>query len=62
MTIEEAVESLAKHLGDVPIFWVRHVDGVIIVDVHYIHRVKEVTDLGGIWEGYPVRVAHRSCW
>ena len=62
MTIDEAVKKLEEHLGDPEVFSVRH-DGVkIIVDVNFIYRVEDVTQLGGTWEGYPISTGRRSCW
>lgn len=62
MTIDEAVTKLAEHLGDPEVFNIRHNGSVIIVDVNFIYRVKDVTDLGGTWEGFPVSTGRRSCW
>ena len=62
MTIEEAVTELEKHLGDPEVFQIRHDGTRIVVDVTFIYRVKEVTDLGGVWQGYPVSTGRRSCW
>jgi len=62
MTIVEAVASLEKQLGDPEVFIIRHDGKTITVDVNFIYRVKEVTDLGGVWEGYPISTGRRSCW
>lgn len=62
MNIDEAVEKLKNYLGDSEIFIVRHDGKSITVDVNFIYRVKEVTELGGSWEGYPLSTGRRSCW
>lgn len=62
MTIEEAVESLSKHLDDPEVFQVS-VDGQRIrVEVGFIYRVEDVERLNGMWEGFQVYVGRRSCW
>lgn len=62
MAIEDAAEKLRQHLGEPDVFTVRHVDGRIVVDVHFIYRVKEVEALGGRWEGFEVTTGRRSVW
>jgi hypothetical protein len=62
MSIDEAVISLMKHLGEEDVFTVRHDENYIIVDVNFIYRVKDVQNLGGMWEGFPVTTGRRSCW
>jgi hypothetical protein len=62
MSIDEAVSKLAERLGDPEVFVIRHDGKTIKVDVNFIYRVKEVTDLGGTWEGYPLSTGRRSCW
>ncbi len=62
MSIEEAVVKLEKHLGDPEIFIIRHDGKTIRVDVNFIYRVKDVQDLNGVWEGFPVETGRRSCW
>jgi hypothetical protein len=70
--IDEAVVSLTKRLNcaagmeDEGVFCVRHDGKDIIVDVNFIYRLKDVTDLGGSWEGYHVVTGQGrgrvSCW
>jgi hypothetical protein len=62
MSIDEAVEKLEKHLNDSEAFVIKHNGKAITVNVNFIYRVKEVTDLGGTWEGYPLSTGRRSCW
>lgn len=62
MSIDEAVASLTKHLGDEDVFIIKHDGKTITVDVNFIYRVKEVQDLGGVWEGFPISTRRRSCW
>jgi hypothetical protein len=62
MTIDEAVTALTEHLGDPEVFQVRHDGKVIIVDVGFIHRIKEVDALKEYWHGYRVSTGRRSCW
>ncbi len=62
MTIDEAVISLQARPGEPDIFQVRHNGTTIIVDVQLIYRVKEVTDLGPNWEGFPLSTGRKSCW
>lgn len=66
MSIDEAVVKLQAHLGDPEVFHVRADGSDIVVDVNFIYRLKEVTALGGVWEGYPVITGKGrgrvSCW
>ena len=59
MSIDEAVVSLEKKLGDSEVFNVRHDGNTIIVNVNFIYRVNEVPDE---WEGFRVVTGRRSCW
>ena len=59
-TIDEAVTSLAAHLGEPDVFTnIRHNGKVILVDVNFIYRVQ---DLPSEWKGYKVTTGRRSCW
>lgn len=62
MTIQEATESLVKHLNDEEAFYVRHDGTSIIVTVNWIYRLPEVQKLNGVWEGFPVTMGRVSCW
>jgi hypothetical protein len=62
MSIDEAVESLKRKLDDDEVFIIQHNGSEITVDVNFIYRVKEVTALGGQWEGFPLSTGRRSCW
>ena len=66
MTIQEAAESLQKHLDkngeDAGVFCVYPDGGThLTVNVEFIYRVAEVEAIKE-WEGFPVYVARRSCW
>lgn len=66
MKIEEAAESLQKHLTSNPddkeVFCVRHDGASLVVTVSFIYRVEDVAKLNGQWEGFPVRFGRVSCW
>ena len=62
MKIDEAVEKLETHLGDKEVFHVRHDGKEIIVSVEFIYRLKEIQNLNGVWEGFPVTTGRVSCW
>ena len=66
MTIEEAADSLQKHLTlnpeDEGIFCVSHNGTALIVSVNFIYRVEDVTKLNGQWEGFPIIRGRVSCW
>ena len=66
MTIEEAAESLQKHLTANPedegIFCVSHNGSELVVRVGFIYRVEDVKKLNGIWEGFPIKMGRVSCW
>lgn len=67
MTIQEANESLQKHLNgpnneDEGVFQVYNDGTNLLVNVEYIYRLDDVNNLGQ-WEGYPVKVGRKvSCW
>ena len=66
MTIEEAAESLQKHLisdpEDVGVFCVYvNQSGGLSVNVNFIYRTAEVEAIKE-WEGFSVSVGRRSCW
>jgi hypothetical protein len=62
MTIDEAVATLSKHLGEPDVFYIRHNGTAIIVDVVFIYRMEDVDRLHGVWQGFPIQVGRRSCW
>lgn len=62
MTINEAAMKLAEHLGDPEVFIISHDGKVITVVVNFVYRYKDVKDLNGMWEGYPVSTGRISCW
>jgi hypothetical protein len=62
MTIDEAVSSLVKHLNDDEVFYVYHNDDTIFVRVYFAYRTKDVENLNGVWEGFPVKMGKVSCW
>ena len=66
MTIDEAAESLQKHLTSDPedegIFCVSHNGSKLIVRVWFVYRVEDVQKLNGVWEGFPVSMGRVSCW
>lgn len=54
--------KLAEHLGDPEVFIISHDGKVITVVVNFVYRYKDVKDLNGMWEGYPVSTGRISCW
>lgn len=62
MTIDEAVKSLIKHLNDEEVFHVYHNGSEILVRVYFVYRTKDIENLNGVWEGFPVKLGRVSCW
>jgi hypothetical protein len=62
MTIQEAAGFLVKHLNDPETFIVSVRDNEIFVDVNWIYRKYEIDQLGGSWNGFPVKTGRISCW
>lgn len=62
MKIQEAAESLAKHLNDPETFIISVENDAIAVRINWIYRREEIDQLGGSWEGYPIVIPRVSCW